>query len=48
VKRLLLDENVARQFASLFRDAFEVVAIHDSPWAGAKNGELVRAGYRPD
>lgn len=43
MKRLLIDENVPRQLARLFEDVFTVTVIHDSPWAGAKNGELIRA-----
>ena len=43
MKRLLIDENIPRQLAPLFHDAFQVTLVYDSPWAGAKNGELVRA-----
>jgi hypothetical protein len=40
---LLLDENVPRQLAPLFRDTFEVKVIHDTPWVGLSNGELFSA-----
>ena len=43
MRRLLIDENVPRQLAPLFEDTFATTVIHDSPWAGAKNGELIRA-----
>jgi hypothetical protein len=37
-----LDENVPSKLGTLFQDEFEVTLIHDTPWAGLKNGELFR------
>lgn len=42
-RRVLLDENVARQLKPLFDADLDVLTIREKEWDGLKNGEVLRA-----
>lgn len=43
---MLLDENLPRKLARLFRPGIEVATVRDYGWSSKKNGELLAAASR--
>jgi len=43
--KLLLDEQVPRQFASFFPAEFDVRTVQQMGWSGTKNGQLIQLAF---